>query len=230
MVSFKIAAAALLTMSAVTAWQSPLINSKSTFVSNSNSLQKSAIATAAMYNNKQRTTLSMVATDPTTSIGAGGAGGFTATNSESRRVVPEDPRGRPTMKIVYVVLESQYQSSMTAAVKRINAGNENMAVECVGYLLEELRNDDAFEQFQKDMNEANVFVGSLIFVQELAEKVIDVVEPLRDDLDAVLVFPSMPEVMRLNKVGSFSMKNLGQSKSVVADFMKKKKTRRWFIF
>merc|ERR1719183_3475349 len=29
--------------------------------------------------------------------------------------------------------------------------------------------------------------------------------------------------MRLNKVGSFTMKNLGQSKSVVADFMKKKK-------
>jgi len=127
------------------------------------------------------------------------------------------------MKIVYVVLESQYQSSMTAAVKRINAGSDNMAVECVGYLLEELRNEDAFEQFQEDMKDANVFVGSLIFVQELAEKVIDVVKPLRDDLDAVLVFPSMPEVMRLNKVGTFTMKNLGQSKSVVADFMKKKK-------
>ena len=58
-------------------------------------------------------------------------------------------------------------------------------------------------------------------MQELAEKVTEVVEPLRDQLDAVLVFPSMPEVMRLNKVGSFTMKNLGQSKSVVADFMKK---------
>jgi magnesium chelatase subunit H len=139
------------------------------------------------------------------------------------RVVPEDVRGRPTMKIVYVVLESQYQSSMTAEVKRINAGSDNMAVECVGYLLEELRNEDAFEQFQKDMADANIFVGSLIFVQELAEKVIEVVKPLRDDLDACLVFPSMPEVMRLNKVGSFTMKNLGQSKSVVADFMKKKK-------
>lgn len=49
------------------------------------------------------------------------------------------------------------------------------------------------------------------------------VEPLRDQLDAVVVFPSMPEVMRLNKVGSFTMQNLGQSKSVVSDFMKKKK-------
>jgi len=162
----------------------------------------------------------MVVTDPTST---GGRGGFTATNSESRRVVPEDVRGRPVMKVVYVVLESQYQSSMTAAVKRINAGSDNMAVECVGYLLEELRNDDAYEQFQKDMLEANVFVGSLIFVQELAEKVVEVVNPLRDSLDAVLVFPSMPEVMRMNKVGSFTMKNLGQSKSVVADFMKKKK-------
>lgn len=148
---------------------------------------------------------------------------FTASNSESRRVVPENPNGRPTMKVVYVVLESQYQSSLTAAVKRINAGNDNMAVECVGYLLEELRNEEAFEQFKKDVEEANIFIGSLIFVQELAEKVIDVVKPARDNLDAVLVFPSMPEVMRLNKVGSFTMKNLGQSKSVVADFMKKKK-------
>lgn len=167
----------------------------------------------------------MVVTNPVASSGGGGIpmGGFTATNSESRRVLPEDPRGRPVMKVVYVVLESQYQSSLTAAVKRINAGSENMAVECVGYLLEELRNEDAYEQFKKDVSEANVFIGSLIFVQELAEKVVEVVEPARNNLDAVLVFPSMPEVMRLNKVGSFTMKNLGQSKSVVADFMKKKK-------
>lgn len=148
---------------------------------------------------------------------------FTQSNVENRRVTPDDPNGRPTMKIVYVVLESQYQSSLTAAVKRINAGNEDMAVESVGYLLEELRNDDTFEQFKKDVNDANVFIGSLIFVQELAEKVVEVVEPARANLDAVLIFPSMPEVMRLNKVGSFTMKNLGQSKSVVADFMKKKK-------
>jgi len=167
----------------------------------------------------------MVVTNPVASSGGGGIpmGGFTATNAESRRVLPEDPRGRPVMKVVYVVLESQYQSSLTAAVKRINAGSENMAVECVGYLLEELRNEDAYEQFKKDVSEANVFIGSLIFVQELAEKVVEVVEPARNNLDAVLVFPSMPEVMRLNKVGSFTMKNLGQSKSVVADFMKKKK-------
>lgn len=165
----------------------------------------------------------MVVTDPTDTSPMSGGGMFTATNSESRRVVPEDPRGRPTMKVVYVVLESQYQSSLTAAVKRINAGNDNMSVECVGYLLEELRNEDAFAQFKKDVEEANIFIGSLIFVQELAEKVVEVVKPNRENLDAVLVFPSMPEVMRLNKVGSFTMKNLGQSKSVVADFMKKKK-------
>ena len=162
----------------------------------------------------------MVVTDPTDTSPMSGGGMFTATNSESRRVVPEDPRGRPTMKVVYVVLESQYQSSLTAAVKRINAGNDNMSVECVGYLLEELRNEDAFAQFKKDVEEANIFIGSLIFVQELAEKVVEVVKPNRENLDAVLVFPSMPEVMRLNKVGSFTMKNLGQSKSVVADFMK----------
>jgi len=186
------------------------------FVSN-----KASIARASK-SLQSRSTLNMVVSDPT-SAGPMGGGMFTATNAESRRVMPENPGNRPTMKVVYVVLESQYQSSMTAAVKRINAGSENMAVECVGYLLEELRNEDAFNQFKKDVEEANIFIGSLIFVQELAEKVVEVVEPQRERLDAVLVFPSMPEVMRMNKVGSFTMKNLGQSKSVVADFMKKKK-------
>lgn len=52
---------------------------------------------------------------------------------------------------------------------------------------------------------------------------VEIVQPLREKLDAVLIFPSMPEVMRLNKVGNFTMNNLGQSKSVIADFMKKKK-------
>jgi len=215
MVNFKLAAA-ILFVGVTTAWQT----STPSFVANK-SLQRNAIITNALYqkrHNRRLNELSMVATDPTT-----GGGMFTATNAENRRVVPEDVRGRPTMKVVYVVLESQYQSSMTAAVKRINAGSDNMAVECVGYLLEELRSDDAFEQFKKDVEDANIFIGSLIFVQELAEKVVEVVKPRRNDLDAVLIFPSMPEVMRLNKVGSFTMKNLGQSKSVISDFMKKKK-------
>jgi len=211
------AAALFLLYNSAAGWQAPVKrNSAVSFNTGSSSL--------VLPHDVKKSSLQMVATDPTPKIGGEGRGGmFTATNAESRRVVPEDVRGRPVMKVVYVVLESQYQSSMTAAVKRINAGSDNMAVECVGYLLEELRNDDAFEQFQKDVAEANVFIGSLIFIQELAEKVSDVVTPLRDQLDAVLVFPSMPEVMRLNKVGSFTMKNLGQSKSVVSDFMKKKK-------
>ena len=218
MASFKLAAAALLATGSTSAFVG-----RNSFTPSL--LHQSAIQTNALYANNgamaRRSSLNMVVAGPTEVGGRGGM--FTASNAENRRIVPEDARGRPTMKIVYVVLESQYQSSMTAAAKRINAGSDNMAVECVGYLLEELRNEDAFEQFKKDVSEANVFIGSLIFVQELAEKVTEVVAPLRDQLDAVLVFPSMPEVMRLNKVGSFTMKNLGQSKSVVADFMKKKK-------
>ena len=124
----------------------------------------------------------MVLADPTKTktditIGGGARGGFTANNSENRRILPENPDGRPTMKIVYVVLESQYQSSMTGAVKRINAGSKNMAVECVGYLLEELRDDETYEQFKKDVADANIFIGSLIFIQELAEKVTEAVAP-----------------------------------------------------
>jgi len=47
------------------------------------------------------------------------------------------------------VLESQYQSSMTIASKRINAGQDNLCVESVGYLLEELRNPDVLAAFKK---------------------------------------------------------------------------------
>ena len=152
----------------------------------------------ALQDRVSRLAMEMVVTDPT--VDSGGGGMYTASNSESRRIVPEDVRDRPVMKVVYVVLESQYQSSMTGAVKRVNAGSDNMAIECVGYLLEELRNDDTFEQFKKDVADANIFIGSLIFVQELAEKVQEVVAPERDRFDTRLVFPSMPEVMRLNKV------------------------------
>lgn len=52
-------------------------------------------------------------------------------------------------QVVYVVLESQYQSSMTVACKRINAGQENICVEAVGYLLEELRNPNTLAAFKK---------------------------------------------------------------------------------
>jgi magnesium chelatase subunit H len=162
-----------------------------------------------------------------------GAGMFTSSNPEDRRIGQElyqaakaNPAGpKAPLKVVYVVLESQYQSSMTEAVTAINANaNSGVACECVGYLLEELRDADNVAAFKKDVEEANVFIGSLIFVQELAEVVEEVVNKERDRLDAVLVFPSMPEVMRLNKVGGFTMASLGQSKSVVSEFMKKKKS------
>nr|KYP70515.1 Magnesium-chelatase subunit H [Cajanus cajan] len=115
-----------------------------------------------------------------------GNGLFTQTTQEVRRIVPENEQNLPTVKIVYVVLEAQYQSSLTAA-------------------------------------DANIFIGSLIFVEELALKIKAAVEKERDRLDAVLVFPSMPEVMRLNKLGSFSMSQLGQSKSPFFQLFKRKK-------
>lgn len=57
---------------------------------------------------------------------------------------------------------------------------------------------------------ANIFIGSLIFIEELADKIVQAVGPCRDSLDACLIFPSMPAVMKLNKLGSFSMSQLGE--------------------
>lgn len=56
-------------------------------------------------------------------------------------------------------------------MKNINATNKKVCVEVVGYLLEELRDAGNFENFKKDVGKANIFIGSLIFIEELAEKV-----------------------------------------------------------
>lgn len=53
-----------------------------------------------------------------------------------------------------------------------------------------------------------------------AIQIVDVVKPVRDRLDACCIFPSMPAVMKLNKLGTFSMAQLGQSKSLIGDFIK----------
>ncbi|CAO2041690.1 unnamed protein product [Urochloa humidicola] len=154
---------------------------------------------------------------------AGGNGLFTQTKPEVRRVVPS-PSTLPRVKVVYVVLEAQYQSSITAAVQQLNADPRRAAsFEVVGYLVEELRDAETYATFRADLADANVFIGSLIFVEELALKVKDAVEEVRDRMDAVLVFPSMPEVMRLNKLGSFSMSQLGQSKSPFFQLFKRNK-------
>ncbi|MGB3207063.1 MAG: magnesium chelatase subunit H [Crinalium sp.] len=150
---------------------------------------------------------------------------FTHVKSTIRHIAPDDIRGRSLLKVVYVVLEPQYQSALSAAVRSINQNHPQMAIEISGYLLEELRDPENYADLKRDVEKANIFIASLIFIEDLAEKVVAAVEPHRDRLDVAVVFPSMPEVMRLNKMGSFSMAQLGQSKSAIAQFMRKRKEK-----
>ncbi|BAW96043.1 magnesium protoporphyrin IX chelatase, subunit H [[Synechococcus] sp. NIES-970] len=150
---------------------------------------------------------------------------FTNVKSAIRRITPDDINNRTLVKVVYVVLESQYQSALSAAVKTINANHPKIAIEISGYLIEELRDPDNYAEFKQDVSQANLFIASLIFIEDLAQKVVEAVTPHRDNLDAAIVFPSMPEVMRLNKMGTFSMAQLGQSKSAIGEFMKKRKEK-----
>ncbi|HEY9704120.1 MAG TPA: cobaltochelatase subunit CobN, partial [Allocoleopsis sp.] len=150
---------------------------------------------------------------------------FTSVKSNIRHIEPKDLKGRSLLKVVYVVLEPQYQSALSAAVNKINQSHPEIAIEISGYILEELRNNDNYEELKRDLSNANVFIASLIFIEDLAQKLVTAVEPFRDNLDVAVVFPSMPEVMRLNKMGTFSMAQLGQSKSAIAQFMKKRKEK-----
>jgi magnesium chelatase subunit H len=150
---------------------------------------------------------------------------FTHVKSTIRHIAPDNLQGRTLLKVVYVVLEPQYQSALSAAVRSINQNHSQMAIEISGYLLEELRDPENYEDLKRDVAKANIFIASLIFIEDLAEKVVAAVEPHRDRLDVAVVFPSMPQVMRLNKMGSFSMAQLGQSKSAIAQFMRKRKEK-----
>jgi magnesium chelatase subunit H len=151
---------------------------------------------------------------------------FTHVKPTVRHIMPDDLNGRSLVKVVYVVLEPQYQSALSSAIRSINANNSEIAFEVSGYLIEELRSHDNYEAFKQDIAEANIFIASLIFIEDLADKVVEAVQPHRDRLDAAVVFPSMPQVMRLNKLGSFSMAQLGQSKSVIGEFMKKRRQKQ----
>ncbi|MDF5735393.1 MULTISPECIES: magnesium chelatase subunit H [unclassified Nostoc] len=150
---------------------------------------------------------------------------FTHVKSTIRHIAPDNLRGRNLIKVVYVVLESQYQSALSQAVRTINANNPNLAIEISGYLIEELRDPENYKEFKREIESANIFIASLIFIEDLAQKVVAAVEPHRDHLDVSVVFPSMPEVMRLSKMGSFSLAQLGQSKSAIAQFMRKRKEK-----
>ncbi|BEV36502.1 magnesium chelatase subunit H [Synechococcus sp. M16CYN] len=149
---------------------------------------------------------------------------FTQVCSANRRVAPVEGQSHKfVMKAVYVVLEPQYQNALTQAANVLNASQVDLGIELSGYLIEELRDNDNYAGFCADVAEADVFIASLIFIEDLAQKVVEAVVPHRERLKAVVVFPSMPEVMRLNKLGSFSMTQLGQSKSAIAGFMKKRR-------
>ena len=150
---------------------------------------------------------------------------FTYTKPTVRHIKPDDLNGRSLVKVVYVVLEPQYQSAISAAVRSINANHSDIAIEISGYLIEELRDNGNYEDFKRDVAEANIFIASLIFLEDLADKIVAAVEPIKDNLDVSVVFPSMPQVMRLNKMGSFSLAQIGQSKSVIGSFMKKRKEK-----
>ena len=52
---------------------------------------------------------------------------FTHVKPTIRHIAPDDLNGRSLLKVVYVVLEPQYQSSLSAAVRSINQNNKNRA-------------------------------------------------------------------------------------------------------
>jgi len=132
--------------------------------------------------------------------------------------------GRALIKLVYVVLEPQYQAAVAQGVRLINKQNPQVAIQVEGFLLEELRDERAYANFQTALSTADIFFASLIFVEDLAQKVVEAVEPNLPTIKVSVIFPSMPQVMRLSKIGSFNLESIGQSKGAIGQFMKNRKS------
>ena len=74
---------------------------------------------------------------------------FTQVRSANRRVSPvENHKHKSVMKVVYVVLEPQYQNALTQAALSLNSQNGPIGIDLNGYLIEELRNDQNYSDFQ----------------------------------------------------------------------------------
>ena len=91
------------------------------------------------------------------------------------------------MKIVYVVLEAQYQVSVSAVVRNLNQEKKDVLFEIVGHLQEELRDQSTYNMFYQDPSDPNIFIGSFVFVEELAQKVKAAVETERERFNVAFV-------------------------------------------
>ena len=112
---------------------------------------------------------------------------------------------------------------LVRAVKQISAANKSVCVQVSGYLLEELRNEDNLNQFKEDVENANVFIGSLIFIEELAEKIVDIVAPVERLFGRVRDLPVHAGGHAIEQVGYVFHGAVGSVKSAIASFMRKKK-------
>ena len=86
---------------------------------------------------------------------------FTQVRSANRRVSPaEDNKHKVVIKAVYVVLEPQYQNSLTEAAKLINQTQGPIGIELNGYLIKPAKwikgTKMAFAGLRKEKDRASV--------------------------------------------------------------------------
>ena len=149
---------------------------------------------------------------------------FTQVRSADRRVAPvEGQNHKSVMKAVYVVLEPQYQNALTQAATALNASGGDLRIELSSYLIEELRDDDNYAAFCADVAEADVFVASLIFIEDLAQKVVDAVAPHRDRLKAAVGLPLDARGDAAEQAGRLLDGPARSEQGAIAGFMKKRK-------
>jgi magnesium chelatase subunit H len=117
-----------------------------------------------------------------------------------------------TIRVVVVTMDSHFGASFTTARKALQ---QNMpGLHLVLHAADEFASDDhALDACLADIARADIIIAGMLFLEDHIRLVLPALTARRDACDALVCCLSAPDVMRLTKIGKFSMQ--GEAKGIV---------------
>jgi magnesium chelatase subunit H len=127
--------------------------------------------------------------------------------------MPEGVNRLPTsIRVVVVTMDSHFGASFTTARKALRRSMPGL--ELVLHAADEFASDDtALEACLADIARADIIVAGMLFLEDHIRLVLPALAARRDQCDALVCCLSAPEVMKLTRLGRFSM--AGEAKGIV---------------
>jgi len=111
---------------------------------------------------------------------------------------------RPALNVTLVTLDGHLAAAAERAFARLGRASPGLqcSMHCAG---EWSSHPDALDQCLADIETADIIIVCMLFMEEHMNPVLPALAARRDDCDAMLCFMSAGEVMKLTRMGGFSM-------------------------